>query len=90
MSRISYCTAATLRAVLQYIDPEEGPKIAYDNDSLAEPLIEKVNQAVGKSHGSQRVSISFSDEEAPLERQFAGVLKQIQQAFTSLFNIYQA
>ncbi len=32
-------TAATLRAVLCFLDPENTPKIAYDNDLLAMPLI---------------------------------------------------
>lgn len=34
------CTAGSLRAILCFIDPTNTPKIAYDDDSLIESLIE--------------------------------------------------
>ena len=77
MSHMVQCRAATLRAVLCYIDPEHTPKIAYDKDEYSEPLIRKVKEAVGERDGSDDVFISFQDDEHELARQFAGVCKSI-------------
>jgi hypothetical protein len=83
MAGIIYTTAATLKAVLCYIDPEQTPKIAYDRDDMAEPLIKKVKKALGDRDGSQDVGISFNDseEEKELKRQFQGVCKLISEIF---------
>lgn len=78
------CTAAPLRAMLQFIDPEKGPQIACDDDSLAGALVEKVKTAVGDSHGSQPVTITFWDEEDALAKQFKGVAKNISRVFYSI------
>ena len=42
-----YCTAATLRAMLEFIDPKGTPQIAYDDVTLANALTEKVREAIG-------------------------------------------
>ena len=83
------CTAASLRAMLQYIDPAVGPKIAYDDDKLAEPLIEKIKFAVGDFHGSQSVSILFTKNEEALYRQFKGVAKNISGIFSQIGNMFE-
>jgi|GEM_PF-6781228 len=68
--------ATDLRAILYYIDPEGGPRIAYDCDALADDLVEAVSQAVGQAQGDIPVSIDFGDNEL-LERQFEGVVGNI-------------
>lgn len=72
-----HTTASTLLAVLAYIDPEQTPKIAYDKDELAIPLILKVKEAVGGKDGSQRVSLCFDPDESELRRQFSGICNNI-------------
>lgn len=74
-------TASTLKAVLCYIDPDLTPKIAYDNDKYAQPLIDKVKKALGDKDGSQDVYISFSGDEQELQRQFSGVCGNIKSTF---------
>lgn len=82
-------TAAVLRAMLQYIDPVGGPRIAADDDSLAEALVEKVRDAVEEEHGSTYVTIFFSAEEAELQRQFTAVAEKIARVFERLASISQ-
>lgn len=77
-------TAATLKSILCFIDPENTPKIAYDNDEYAEPLINKIKGAIGDSCGSQPVSISFYEGESELRRQFSGIVGNIQDVFSTL------
>ena len=84
MANTTYMTAATLRAILCYIDPENTPKIAYDRDDLAEELIAKVKEAVRDRDGSEDVSITFDWSETELQRQFFGVCKNISFIFTGL------
>jgi hypothetical protein len=79
-------SAAALRTILCYIDPENTPKIAYDKDEYAKPLIDKIKNAVGDRDGSQSVSISFGYDETELERQFFGVCQIIGDIFTGLGN----
>jgi hypothetical protein len=69
-----------------FIDPNNTPKIAYDNDKLSQPLIDKIKEALGERDGSQSVSISFSynEEGKELERQFNGVCKNIKSIFDQL------
>ena len=81
------CTAATLKAILCYIDPEQTAKIAYDNDEYAQPLIDKVTAAVGNTDGSQSVMILFGHDETELHRQFAGVCKNIAGIFDSIVKV---
>ena len=76
------CTASTLRAILCYLDPTNTPKIAYDKDELALPLIDKIKDALGDKDGSQTVHINFSNEERELERQFSMVSKNISDIFS--------
>jgi hypothetical protein len=84
MAGSTYLTAATLKAILCYIDAEQTPKIAYDNDEYAKPLADKIKRALGDRDGSQDVCISFGYDEAELERQFAGVCKNIKTIFESI------
>ena len=72
-----FTTAAALRAILCFIDPNNTPKIAYDKDEYAEPLIEKLKNTIGDSDGSQPVTLSFGRDEEELERQFNGVCGNI-------------
>ena len=84
-SRNIFMTASTLKAILCYIDPESTPKIAYDKDEYAQPLIDKVKNAVGDNDGSNSVSISFDEEEEKeLLRQFNGVCKNINSIFNNV------
>lgn len=78
------CTAATLRAVLCYINSGQTPDIAYDRDDLAEPLIAKVKEAVGDLAGLHTTIISFGKEEDDLRKQFVGVCKTIKGIFSSV------
>ena len=80
----TYCRAAALQAMLQFIDPKGTPRIAYDDDSLADALTEKVRQAVGDKSGSVEVTISFGENEEPLSRQFEGVAQNISSVFQQL------
>lgn len=83
--RMLYCTAATLRAVLCYIDPVGGPRIAADDDQLADELVEKVKTAVGERHGSVSVSLTFSGEaEMKISDQFDKVVAKIRQIFADI------
>jgi len=59
MARILNCTAASLRAVLCYVDSGVTTTIAYDDDSLAEPLARKLEDTLGKKGGSQSVTLVF-------------------------------
>ena len=68
--------AVDFRMVLLYIDPEGGPRLAYDDDSLADKLVGIVSAAVGEAKGKDPVSIDFGDDEA-LARQFRGVTGNI-------------
>lgn len=76
----TFTTASVLKAILHFIDAEKTPKIAYDNDELAQPLIDKVKRAIGERDGSQGVSISFNHEEQELEEQF--------QAYAEIYHRY--
>lgn len=79
-----YTTASALRAILAFIDPSNTPKIAYDRDDMAIPLIEKMKQCVGDNDGSQRVYLSFSSDEEELMRQFNGVCNNMKSIFDML------
>ena len=82
---MTFLTAASLRAILCFIDPENTPKIAYDrDDEYVELLIEKVKKAVGDKDGSQTATIMFTDDEQELERQFMGVCKNIENIFKEI------
>ena len=76
--------ASSLKAILCFIDATKTPKIAFDNDSLALPLIEKIKDALGNADGSQYVSITFGHHEIELSRQFSGVCKNIGQVFDNI------
>lgn len=84
MSSMLNITASTLKAILCFIDPENTPKIAYDDDSLAIPLINKIKDALGDRDGSQSVYISFNNDEDELLRQFNGVCGNIKGIFNSV------
>lgn len=78
------CTAATLRAILCFIDSGKTPKIAYDRDDLAQDLIDKITAAVGDRAGSESVSIMFDKDEDELHRQFVGVTQNIGSIFENI------
>lgn len=80
----TYVTAATLLAVLCYIDSGKTPSIAYDDDSLAKPLADKLRAAVGKCAGSQEVMLQWVDGEDELLRQFQGCCQNIAGIFSQL------
>lgn len=82
--KMTFCTAATLRAVLLFLDPVNTPKIAYDDDTLAEPLIAKLKDAIGDKDGSQNVTLSFNEDERPLQIQFEGVCGAMSSIFSNL------
>jgi hypothetical protein len=84
MAGTIFNTAATLKAILCYINAEKTPKIAYDRDDMALPLIMKIKEALGDSDGSESICISFGYDETELERQFYGVCKNIGEIFTSI------
>jgi len=84
MSKIISTTGASLKAVLCFIDPENTPKIAYDKDEYAKPLIKKIKNFVGNSDGSQIVLLCFYDNEDELLRQFNGVCKNIKNIMNGL------
>ena len=84
MSSMTTCTAASLRAILCFIDANNTPKIAFDKDEYAIPLAEKIKEAVGDKDGSQLVCIRFNNEERELLRQFNGICSNIKEVFHSL------
>jgi len=80
-------SAGTLRAILCFIDPNNTPKIAYDKDEYAKPLIAKLKKSVGDYDGSQSVTIIFSvgeKDEKELMRQFNGVCGNIKDIIGTL------
>lgn len=82
--RIVHCTAATLRAVLCYVDSGITPSIAFDRDDLAYPLARKLRETLRDKGGSQPVMLIFNGDEAELQRQFEGVCWSIHDIFTQL------
>lgn len=88
MAGTTFTTASALKAILCYIDAEKTPKIAYDDDSLAIPLINKIKRALGDKDGSEDVSITFgnSDEDKALEEQFSGICSTMSRIFGTLSN----
>jgi hypothetical protein len=83
-----YTTASTLIAVLAYIDPNTTPKIAYDNDQLAIPLINKLKETIGDKDGSQQVYLSFGQDEADLQNQFSKIVANIADIFSTIKRVY--
>lgn len=74
-------TASVLKAILCFIDAKKTPKIAFDKDEYAKPLRNKIKSSLGNKDGSQKVCISFSDDEDELQRQFSGVCENISTVF---------
>jgi len=88
MSSRFITTAATLKAILCFIDAENTPKIAFDDDSLAIPLADKLKEAIGNYDGSQTVSLIFYDDEDQLARQFKGVCGNMKEIYEGLEDCY--
>jgi len=84
---INYLTAATVKAILCYIDPVNTPKIAYDRDDLVIPLINKLKEELGDKDGSEPVKLIWEDKEEELRLQFEGVCGNIRKIFTILAGI---
>lgn len=80
---VIHLTAAIIRAILCFIDPTQTPKIAYDKDELAQPLIDHLKEAVGDADGTIKVRLSFIGKEE-LEHQFYGVCGNIERIFDTL------
>lgn len=74
-------TAATLRAVLCFTDANNTPKIAYDKDSLAIPLNDKIKALIGDKDGSQYVQCKFDEDESELLEQLKGIFRNICKTF---------
>lgn len=83
-------TAANLRAVLCFINPKNTPKIAYDEDEMATPLIDKLTNAVRDADGSQSVTLWFNHDEGELYRQFAGVCSIISECMATFVDTYKS
>lgn len=79
-----YLRAATLRAMLCYVRSGKTVTIAFDRDDLAEPLANKLQEAVGERAGSESVTIQFSEDESELFRQFQGCASNIKDIFSEL------
>jgi hypothetical protein len=84
-----YCTAASLRAILCYIDPNNTPKIAFDTDDVTviNTLIERLRDCLRDKDGSETVILKFDmDKEFDREllRQFNGVCGLIRDIFDHL------
>ena len=77
-------TAATLHAMLCFVRSGKTRTIAYDRDDLAEPLADKLQEAVEERAGSESVSIHFSADEDELFRQFQGCASNIKGIFSDL------
>lgn len=88
MAGTIFTTASSLKAILCYIDAEKTPKMAYSDDSLATPLINKIKLAIGNKDGSQNVHLTFgnSEEDKKLEYEFSGICDNISGIFRSLSN----
>lgn len=80
----TYMTASALKGMLCFINPTATPKIAFDKDELAQPLIDKVTKALGDRDGSQTVSITFLGGEEELARQFNGVAGNIASIYSQI------
>jgi hypothetical protein len=88
--RIIHCTAATLRAVLCYINSGVTPNIAYDRDELAVPLADKLKASLGElGGGSQPCALMFTDDEKELRRQFEHIRMNIESIFHQLKGLCQ-
>lgn len=82
-------SATDFQAMLFYIDPEGGRRIAYDDDSLADKLAESVLVAAGDVKSKEPVLIEFGDDEA-LARQFRGVAGNIRNIMDALMHMSKA
>jgi hypothetical protein len=85
MRRTVITTAAALTAILCFISPSEGEQITSGKTKIDDPtlLIDKLKEAVGDKTGSERVSISFSEEEE-LHNEFVEVCKWMVEVFNLL------
>lgn len=84
-----YCSAASLRAMLCFIDPNNTPKIGFDTDDLKviESLIERLRDSVKDKDGSETVILKFDiDKEFDREllRQFNGVCGLMSDIFNKM------
>lgn len=79
-------TASALLAVLCFINPETTIKIVGDNHKLAEPLVNKIKEAVGDKDGSQGVSLHWdgSEEDNELRNQFQIVTGNMKEVFETI------
>lgn len=84
MTGMLNCTAAGLRAILCFIDPNNTPKIAFDNDAMSKPLADKIKEALGDRDGSQSVHMSWREEDEEIRKQFNGICRIIKSVFDQL------
>jgi len=90
MSQIINTTASCIKAILAFTDPEKTPKIAYEKDELAIPLINKLKESIGDKDGSLRVSVNFSNEEQDLREEMMGICGNISDIFSGLHHVLSA
>ena len=79
-----FTTAGALKAILCFVDPTQTPKIAYDKDEYATPLIAKLTNAIGIYDGSRPVTLNFNEDEIELMRQFNGICGNIKNIIGTL------
>ena len=82
--RLIFCTAASMRAMLDFIDPETGGKVACKDDDLTEALIKKIRDTLDKAHGGHIGSINFKPGEDDLQERFEDIAKNISDTFLQL------
>ncbi|MCK9429362.1 MAG: hypothetical protein M0R17_05120 [Candidatus Omnitrophica bacterium] len=75
-----YTTAATIRAILCYTNPEMTPKIAYDKDSYTEQINKLLLDSVGDLDGSLKRQLHLPDD-PEFKRQLNGICDNISHIF---------
>jgi len=83
---IIHTTASALLSILAFTNPETTPKIAFDKDEYAQPLIDKLIECIGGRDGSQRVQLRFNEDEKELKNQFNGICGAIENIMGQLGN----
>jgi len=88
MSSILHTTAASLKAVLAYTNPEKTSKISDENDEMADKINKKLLEALGDADGSEAVTLSFGRDEDDLAKEFGYICKNIASIFRNFSEMY--
>lgn len=86
-------TARALQVILNcYIDCPSSPKVAFDNDELAIPLIARLRSDLGKNFGDTPRVIRFEENEQDhqLRSQFVGIVGNVVDIFQSHKHVTQS